>query len=105
MVTGINTISFMLPVYIACAGFAILLGAATSFALEPFAHNAGTASALLGCIQMMGASLFSMAINSATLYSYWLLAAMMLFWGALTGYGVFRHTRQQTTSALATDLR
>ncbi|WP_159084399.1 multidrug effflux MFS transporter [Dongshaea marina] len=93
---GISCLSFMLPVCIASAGFATLLGAATSFALEPFSHNAGTASALLGCIQMMGASLFSIAINSASNYSYWLLAVMMLAWGIFTLYGSYCHSRLST---------
>jgi len=61
---GINTglmaaFNFMLPMMILCIGFALLLGPATSMALSSFGERAGTATAMLGCIQMSGAALLS----------------------------------------------
>ena len=50
---------FMLPMLFLCVGFALLLGPATSMALSLFGERAGTASALLGCIQMSGAALLT----------------------------------------------
>jgi len=52
-------ILFMLPMLFLCVGFALLLGPATSMALSHFSERAGTASALLGCIQMSGAALLT----------------------------------------------
>ncbi|CAO96592.1 multidrug effflux MFS transporter [Erwinia tasmaniensis] len=45
---------YMLPVAIAVAGLAFIVGPATSYALEPYQQQAGVASALAGCIQMAG---------------------------------------------------
>ncbi|WP_264874628.1 multidrug effflux MFS transporter [Vibrio agarivorans] len=50
-------IAFMLPVFIASTGFALILGAAAGQALAPFGDKAGTASALLGLFQMTGAGM------------------------------------------------
>lgn len=46
---------YMLPVASACAGLAFMMGPATSYALEPYANEAGVASALVGFVQMAGA--------------------------------------------------
>lgn len=51
--------NFMLPMMLLCIGFALLLGPATSMALSSFGERAGTATAMLGCIQMSGAALLS----------------------------------------------
>ncbi|WP_028864380.1 multidrug effflux MFS transporter [Psychromonas aquimarina] len=51
--------TFMLPMMLLCIGFALLLGPATSMALSAFGERAGTASAMLGCIQMSGAALLA----------------------------------------------
>lgn len=45
---------YMLPVASACAGLAFMMGPATSYALEPYANEAGVASALVGFVQMAG---------------------------------------------------
>lgn len=45
---------YMLPVACACTGLAFMMGTATSYALEPFGNEAGTASALVGFVQMAG---------------------------------------------------
>jgi len=54
-----SALYFMLPMLLLCIGFAFLLGPATSIALSAFAERAGTASAILGCIQMSGAALLA----------------------------------------------
>ena len=51
--------AFMLPMYIASIGFAFTLGSAAGKALGGFAHQAGTASALIGVMQMSGAAVLS----------------------------------------------
>ena len=58
-VHGSTLLGYVAPVAVASVGFALILGAATSKALEPFPSQAGTASALLGCWQMMGAAIIS----------------------------------------------
>lgn len=54
---------FMLPMLFLCVGFAFILGPATSLALNSFADRAGTASAMLGCIQMSGAAVLSASLQ------------------------------------------
>jgi DHA1 family bicyclomycin/chloramphenicol resistance-like MFS transporter len=51
--------AFMLPMYLASVGFAFTLGSAAGKALSGFAKQAGTASALIGLMQMSGAALLS----------------------------------------------
>lgn len=47
---------FMLPIMLSSIGFSLVMGACAGQALAPFGDKAGTASALLGFIQMSGAS-------------------------------------------------
>ena len=60
-------IYFMFPMLFLCVGFALLLGPATSMALSAFGERAGTASALLGCIQMSGAALLTGLLQQTSL--------------------------------------
>ncbi|QSX29935.1 multidrug effflux MFS transporter [Shewanella cyperi] len=55
--------AFMLPMMLLCVGFALLLGPATSMALAPFGERAGTATAMLGFIQMSGASVIAALVQ------------------------------------------
>jgi len=48
---------FMLPVMLSSIGISLLIGTCSGQALSPFGDNAGSASALLGFIQMSGASI------------------------------------------------
>lgn len=50
-----SPIAIMLPIFVASVGFSLSLGAAAGNALSPFAKQAGTASALIGVMQMSGA--------------------------------------------------
>ncbi|URQ97862.1 multidrug effflux MFS transporter [Pseudoalteromonas sp. SCSIO 43095] len=50
-------LALMIPMFIAAFGFALTLGSAAGRALSLFPKQAGTASALLGAMQMSGASL------------------------------------------------
>ncbi len=59
-------VAFMLPVMFLSAGLSLLLGPATSMALSEFADKAATASALLGFIQMVGASIVVMLIQQTS---------------------------------------
>lgn len=52
-----HPIAFMLPVIISSLGISLLMGPCAGQALSPFGDIAGTASALLGFIQMSGAAL------------------------------------------------
>jgi DHA1 family bicyclomycin/chloramphenicol resistance-like MFS transporter len=49
-------IAFMLPIMISSLGFSLLMGACAGQALAPFGEKAGSASALLGFVQMSGAA-------------------------------------------------
>ncbi len=51
-----NILTYMLPIIVGTAGVAILLGASIGKALAPFSKNIGLATAIIGCIQMSGAS-------------------------------------------------
>ncbi len=61
--------AFMFPMVLLCVGFALLLGPATSMALAAFGNRAGTATALLGFIQMSGAALISGLIQQTSLFA------------------------------------
>ncbi|SEQ68800.1 MFS transporter, DHA1 family, bicyclomycin/chloramphenicol resistance protein/MFS transporter, DHA1 family, florfenicol/chloramphenicol resistance protein [Rosenbergiella nectarea] len=76
-------LSYMIPVAISVAGLAFIMGPATSYALSPFQHNAGVASALLGFIQMAGGAGGSLVVLLLPLSPYVALAIMMLLGGML----------------------
>ncbi len=62
--------SYLLPVLLYLSGFGMITPLATASALQPFGDRAGSASALLGFMQMAGASLgvaLTASIASATL--------------------------------------
>ena len=69
--------SFMLPMMLLCIGFALLLGPATSMALSAFGERAGTATAMLGFIQMSGASLLTALIQQTSLPAPYAVAFLM----------------------------
>ena len=52
----LHPLSFMGPVFVASIGFCFLIAIATGNALAPFGDKAGTASALMGFIQMFGSA-------------------------------------------------
>ncbi|OEF23312.1 Bcr/CflA family drug resistance efflux transporter [Vibrio rumoiensis 1S-45] len=68
---------FMLPMALLCIGFAFLLGPATSMALAGFGERAGTAAAMLGFIQMSGASLLAGLIQQTSLTAPFAVIAVM----------------------------
>jgi DHA1 family bicyclomycin/chloramphenicol resistance-like MFS transporter len=62
--------SYLIPVTIFLAGFGLAIPLATATTLQPFGDRAGLASALLGFLQMAGASVgvvLTASIASATL--------------------------------------
>lgn len=69
--------AFMLPMMLLCIGFALLLGPATSMALSAFGERAGTASAILGCIQMSGAALLVALIQQTELIAPYAVIILM----------------------------
>ncbi|NMH65064.1 multidrug effflux MFS transporter [Shewanella salipaludis] len=68
---------FMLPMMLLCIGFALLLGPATSMALSAFGERAGTATAMLGFIQMSGASLLTALVQQTGLTAPFAVALVM----------------------------
>lgn len=60
-------VAFMGPVMLLSAGLSLILGPATSMALSQFSDRAGTASALLGFIQMVGASIIVLVVQQSSL--------------------------------------
>jgi len=52
-----TALALMFPMFIAAFGFALTLGSSAGRALSMFSKQAGTASALIGVMQMSGASL------------------------------------------------
>jgi DHA1 family bicyclomycin/chloramphenicol resistance-like MFS transporter len=52
----LHPLAFMAPVFVSSIGFCLLIAVGTGSALAPFGDKAGTASALLGFIQMTGSA-------------------------------------------------
>ncbi|HGN1706574.1 TPA: multidrug effflux MFS transporter [Providencia rettgeri] len=71
-------IVYMLPVACACTGLAFMMGTATSYALEPFGQEAGTASALVGFVQMAGGAALGLFAISLPIAPKLSLAIVML---------------------------
>lgn len=69
--------AFMLPMMLLCIGFAFLLGPATSMALSAFGERAGTATAMLGFIQMSGASVITGLVQQTNLTAPYAVALVM----------------------------
>ena len=69
---------YMLPVVLACTGLAFMMGTATSYALEPFGKEAGTASALVGFVQMAGGATLGLLAISLPIAPKLSLAIVML---------------------------
>ncbi len=69
---------YMLPVAVAVAGLAFIIGPATSYALEPYQQQAGVASALQGFIQMAGGAGGSLLVLALPLGARTGLTIMMI---------------------------
>ena len=89
---GSSALGFMVPVALACAGFSLQIGSAASLALEHFPDEAGTAAALHGCFQMLGASLISLVALSLPLSASLALAAVMVAMGGFAMLGRLRRS-------------
>ncbi|WP_349304655.1 multidrug effflux MFS transporter [Pseudoalteromonas sp. BDTF-M6] len=81
--------ALMIPMFVGALGYALILGSAAGAALAPFAKQAGTASALVGVMQMSGAGVLVLLTQSLPLTAPALIAlhiAMLLpFWLILLG--------------------
>ncbi|GAA4898783.1 multidrug effflux MFS transporter [Ferrimonas pelagia] len=73
-----DPLAFMAPVFVASIGFCFLLAISGGAALIPFGERAGTASALLVCIQMSGAALVLALISLVPLSAALRLAVLTL---------------------------
>ncbi|MDC9507786.1 multidrug effflux MFS transporter [Pseudoalteromonas sp. Angola-4] len=73
-----SAIALMLPILIAALGFALSLGSAAGMALSRFPKQAGTASALIGAMQMSGASVLVFLTQYLGLNTPWLIAFHLL---------------------------
>lgn len=89
----LNWLGYMLPVAVACSGLAFLMGPATSYALEPYPHQAGVAAALNGFVQMAGAAAVSLAFIALPLPPQLSLALVMLL-GAVFAGAARAHARR-----------
>lgn len=94
--------AFMLPMMLLCVGFAFLLGPATSMALSAFGERAGTAAAMLGCIQMSGASVIAGLVQQTELTAPYAVAVVMgvlsLALLVMMGLSRFDHWHQEQLS-------
>ncbi|WP_243410025.1 multidrug effflux MFS transporter [Pokkaliibacter plantistimulans] len=63
----LGAMTYMLPASMICLGFSLGLGCASSLALELFPEKAGTASALLGCIQLTISSALASLVQQTAL--------------------------------------
>ena len=73
-----TAIAFMLPIMISSLGFSLLMGACAGQALAPFGEKAGSASALLGFVQMSGAAVIVYLLQLLPLNEAEQLALLML---------------------------
>jgi len=91
--------AFMLPMMLLCIGFALLLGPATTMALSAFGERAGTASAMLGCIQMSGAALLAALIQQTTLTApyavIWLMGGLSALFLLIMAIPRLNHLHQE----------
>jgi len=70
--------AFMIPIMISSLGFSLLMGACAGQALAPFGEKAGSASALLGFIQMSGSAVIVYLLQLLPLNEAEQLALLML---------------------------
>lgn len=70
--------NFMLPIMFSSVGFSLLMGTSAGQALEPFAKRAGTASALLGFMQMSGSAVLVTIVQSLAINEVEQVALLML---------------------------
>jgi len=70
--------AFMLPILISSLGFSLLMGACAGQALAPFGDKAGSASALLGFMQMSGAAVIVYLLQLLPINEAEQLALLML---------------------------
>jgi DHA1 family bicyclomycin/chloramphenicol resistance-like MFS transporter len=71
-------VAFMLPIMVSSLGFSLLMGACAGQALAPFGKKAGSASALLGFIQMSGSAVIVYCLQLLPLNEAEQLALLML---------------------------
>uniref|UniRef100_Q0HQ05 Bcr/CflA family efflux transporter n=1 Tax=Shewanella sp. (strain MR-7) TaxID=60481 RepID=Q0HQ05_SHESR len=95
--------AFMLPMMLLCIGFAFLLGPATSMALSAFGERAGTATAMLGFIQMSGASVIAGLVQQTNLTAPYAVALVMGVFSvgllSMMGLNRFDHWHQEQLAA------
>jgi DHA1 family bicyclomycin/chloramphenicol resistance-like MFS transporter len=73
-----DAMGFMLPVMLSSLGFSMLMGACAGQALSAFGQNAGTASAMLGFMQMSGSALVVFLLQLLPLSATDQLSILML---------------------------
>jgi DHA1 family bicyclomycin/chloramphenicol resistance-like MFS transporter len=71
-------VAFMLPIMISYLCFSLLMGACARQALAPFGEKAGSASALLGFVQMSGSAVIVYLLQLLPLNEAEQLALLML---------------------------
>jgi DHA1 family bicyclomycin/chloramphenicol resistance-like MFS transporter len=74
----VHPLGFMLPVMLSSVGFSLLMGTCSGQALAPFGEKAGTASALLGFMQMSGAAVIVFLLQMLPLNEAEQLGLIML---------------------------
>ncbi|WKE65946.1 multidrug effflux MFS transporter [Gallaecimonas kandeliae] len=90
---GASPWGYMLPVALACAGFAASLGPATGLALAPFGEEAGVAASLVLFVQMALGSCISLAAVALPLAPQWALTGAMAL-AVLLVYRALRAARR-----------
>ena len=70
--------AFMLPIMLSSIGFSLIMGTSAGQALAPFANKAGTASALLGVMQMSGSAIVVLIIQSLNITIIQQISLLML---------------------------
>ncbi len=91
---GAQVLAYMLPVALACAGFAFALGSSTSYAMAPFGDEAGVASAMLMFVQMVGAALVGLLVLALPVTAQLALAGAMVLAALVAQLGVARARAQ-----------
>jgi DHA1 family bicyclomycin/chloramphenicol resistance-like MFS transporter len=78
MLSWVSPLAYMVPVMMSSLGFSLLMGTCSGQALAPFGEKAGTASALLGFMQMAGAAVIVFLVQLLPINAAEQLGLLML---------------------------
>ncbi len=101
---GLVTVTSLIGgAFIYFIGAGVLFPAATTLAIQPFPQHAGTAGAVLGGLQNLGAGLATLAASAMSAQDQFNLGAVLSVMALIVVFSLLwiRHSERQDTSVLA----